>query len=271
MPTAPIALLVEPQLVENIGMTARAMMNCGLTELRIVDPRDPWPLHEVMQERMNGAASGADSILQNAKIFDTVEQAIADLNYVYATTARPHDMVNRIFTPRAAIPDMKARMVGDQKIAVMFGRERTGLVNDHVVLANALITIPLNPEFSSLNLAQAVLLIGYEWYQAGDATPDSQLRMTSTRPANREEYLNFFRRLEGELETRGFFVSPDMRPGMARSLQSMLQRAEMTEQEIRTWHGVISALIKEAKVDVKERTSNMRGSSSPLEGEDRKS
>jgi tRNA/rRNA methyltransferase len=167
------------------------------------------------------------------------------LHYIYATTARPHGTVNRIFTPRAAIPDMIERMKGDQKVAVMFGRERTGLINDHVALASAIITIPLNPEFMSLNLAQAVLLIGYEWYQARDATPERQLRVGASRPATREEYLNFFQRLESELESHGFFVSDDMRPGMARSLQSMLQRAEMTEQEIRTWHGVLSALIKE--------------------------
>lgn len=240
----PIIILVEPQLVENIGMTARAMMNCGLSELRLVDPRDPWPLHEVMEERMMGAASGADEILRNAKIFETVGDAIADLNYVYATTARPHGMTSRIFTPRAAMPDMIERIKEGQKTAVMFGRERTGLINEHVVLANSLITIPLNPEFMSLNLAQAVLLIGYEWYQAQDDTPGNQLRPGKSRPATREEYLNFYQRLEAELDAHGFFVAPDMRQGMTHSLQSMLQRAEMTEQEIRTWHGVISALIK---------------------------
>jgi tRNA/rRNA methyltransferase len=243
--TTPIISLVEPQLVENIGMTARAMMNCGLTEMRLVDPRDPWPLHEIMEERMHAASSGAESILKEAKIFATAEDAIADLNYVYATASRTHDMVNRILTPRAAIPDMIGRMQQGQKIGVMFGRERTGLVNDHIVLANAKITIPLNPEFASLNLAQAVLLIGYEWFQAHDTTPDNRIHMGDSRPAARAAYLNFFRRLEAELEARGFFVAPDMRPGMARSLQNMLQRAEMTEQEIRTWHGVISALIKE--------------------------
>ena len=160
-----------PQLVENIGMTARAMMNCGLLELRIVDPRDPWPLCDIHRERMKNASSGADSILDNAKIFETPEQAIADLNYVYATTSRAHDMANRILTPRAAIPDMAERVKDGQKTGVMFGPERTGLVSDYVALANARITIPLDPEFSSLNLAQTVLLIGYEWYQARDATP----------------------------------------------------------------------------------------------------
>lgn len=240
---APVIILVEPQLIENIGMTARAMMNCALTELRIVDPRDPWPLEDPLQERMNAASSGADEVLNNAKMFDTVEAAIADLNHVYATTGRSHDMTNRIMTPRAAIPDMSQRIKEGQKVGVMFGRERTGLVNDHIVLANAKITIPLNPEFASLNLAQAVLLIGYEWYQSQDQTTPNQLHMGHSRPAARSEYLNFYHRLESELEAAGFFVAPDMRPTMTRSLQNMLQRAEMTEQEIRTWHGVLSALV----------------------------
>lgn len=239
----PVIILVEPQLVENIGMTARAMMNCGLAELRLVDPRDPWPLHEVMLERMAAASSGADAVLNAARVFATLEEAVADLHYVYATTARSHDMVNRILTPRAAAPDMAERLAAGQKVGVLFGRERTGLVNDQIMLANAKITIPLNPEFASLNLAQAVLLIGYEWYQAKDTTPERQLHTGSSRPATREEYLNFFKRLEDELDKNGFFVAKDMRPTMTRSLHNMLQRAEMTEQEIRTWHGVISALL----------------------------
>ncbi len=243
MTTAPIIIFVQPQLVENIGMTARAMMNCGLSELRIVDPRDPWPLHEPLRERMNAASSGADEILNNAGMFATVEEAIADLNYVYATTSRTHDMVNRIFTARAAAPDMIERATDGQKVGVMFGRERTGLISDHVALANARITIPLNPEFASLNLAQAVLLIGYEWYQAKDTTAPLRLATGKSRPATHKEYFNFWNRLESELEKNGFFVAEDMRPVMTRSLQNMLQRAEMTEQEIRTWHGVVSALL----------------------------
>ncbi len=243
MPHAPAIILVEPQLVENIGMTARAMMNCGLAELRLVDPRDPWPLHDELESRMRAAASGADEILNDAKIFPTLEAAIADLQYVYATTARAHDMVNRIFTPRAAIPDMVARSAGNQKVGVLFGRERTGLVSAQVALANARITIPLNPDFSSLNLAQAVLLIGYEWYQAQDGTAPAQLYTGNSRPATKEEYLGFFHRLEAELDHAGFFVAAHMRPAMTKSLQNMLQRAEMTEQEVRTWHGVLSALI----------------------------
>jgi len=141
----PIIILVEPQLVENIGMTARAMMNTGLGELRLVAPRDPWPLGEVHQKRMAAASSGADDVLLNAKVFSTLEEAIVDLNYIYATTARTHDMTNRIMTPRAATPDMIERVKRGEKIGVLFGRERTGLVNDFIALANALITIPLNP------------------------------------------------------------------------------------------------------------------------------
>ncbi|MDD3029322.1 MAG: RNA methyltransferase [Alphaproteobacteria bacterium] len=240
---APVILLVEPQLVENIGMTARAMMNTGLEELRLVNPRDPWPLGEVHQKRMAAASSGADEILQKARVFGSLEEALADLNFVYATSARTHDMTHRIMTPRAATPDMIQRTQNGEKIGVMFGRERTGLINDYVVLANALITIPLNPAFTSLNLAQSVLLIGYEWYQAQDKTPDNVLHTGGNLPATREEYLNFFHRLTDALDDAGFFSTEAMRPAMMRNLHNTLQRAAMTEQEIRTWHGVLSALI----------------------------
>ena len=181
---APVFILVEPQLVENIGMAARAMMNCGLSEMRIVDPRDPWPLEEPLQQRMNAASSGADAVLRNAKIYATLQEAIGDLHYIYATTARSHDMVNRILTPRAAAPDMVATRCAGHKVGVLFGRERTGLINDQMRLANAKITVPLNPEFASLNLAQAVLLIGYEWRQAQDATAPVHLHTGCSRPAD---------------------------------------------------------------------------------------
>ncbi|MDP9128538.1 MAG: RNA methyltransferase, partial [Pseudomonadota bacterium] len=236
-----------PQLVENIGMTARAMMNCGLSELRLVTPRDPWPLGDIHTQRMLSASSGANEILQTAKVFETVDAALADLNYIYATTSRAHDMVNRILTASAASTDMVGRARDGQRIGVMFGPERTGLLSDHVALANARITIPLNPDFASLNLAQAVLLVGYEWYQAQVDVPAEQLRIGHSRPATQDEYRNFYRRLEAMLDERGFFVAEDMRPAMTRSLQNMLQRAAMTEQEIRTWHGVLTALATSPK------------------------
>jgi tRNA/rRNA methyltransferase len=243
----PVIILVHPQLVENIGMAARAMANCGLTEMRLVRPRDPWPPGPIHQKRMEGAASGAEELLHAAKVFETVEEAIADLNYVYATAGRSHDMVTRIMSPRAAIPDMQERIGGGQKVGVMFGPERTGLINDYIVLANAKITVPLNPDFMSLNLAQTVLLIGYEWYQARADAPPARINCGNSRPATREEYLNFYHRLELELDEAGFFVAEHMRPAMTHSLQNMLQRAEMTEQEIRTWHGVIKALATGSK------------------------
>jgi len=239
----PVIILVHPQLVENIGMTARAMANCALGELRIVAPRDPWPLNDVLRGRMTAASSGADAILDAAKLYETIDDALADLNHVYATTARTNDMTTRIMTPRAAIPEMVARIHDGQKIGVLFGPERTGLTNDYIAKTGTKITIPLNPAFMSLNLAQCVLLIGYEWYQAGDTTTDNQIRLGKSRPATRAEYQNFFTRLENELEDAGFFVAEEMRPAMTQNLHAALQRAEMTDQEIRTWHGVLSALV----------------------------
>ena len=254
MKTPPVILLVEPQLVENIGMTARAMMNTGLRDLRLVNPRDPWPLEEIHKKRMAAASSGADIVLEQARVFSSLEEAIADLNYIYATTSRSHDMTNRIMTARAAAPDMLARANNGEKVGVMFGRERTGLINDYIVMANAKITIPLNPEHTSLNLAQAVLLIGYEWYQAQDTTPADILHTGNSVPATREEYLNFFNRFEEALDEGGFFPTEEMRPSMLRSLHNTLQRATMTEQEIRTWHGVVSALIGIPKRKQKDRS-----------------
>jgi len=242
--SSPIIILVHPQLVENIGMAARAMANCDLPELRIVAPRDPWPLNETLQQRMMAASSGADEVLENAKLFDTLEEAIADLNYVYATTARENEMSSLIYTPKAASEDMVHRSRDHQKIGILFGPERSGLLSDYVAMANAKITVPLNPNFMSLNLAQCVLLIGYEWYQSNDQTPDSQIKLGKSRPANKDEFQNFFKRLDVLLEESGYYTSDEMRPTIMRNLQTMLQRAEMTEQEIRTWHGVIKALAK---------------------------
>jgi tRNA/rRNA methyltransferase len=241
--TDPIIILVGPQMVENIGMTARAMMNCALPELRIVNPRDPWPLDDWLKERLYAASSGADDILNDAKLYATVTEAIADLNHVYATTARgQREMVKRWLTPRAAMPEMQQRMASGQKIGILFGPERTGLINDDVTLSNDIISIPMNPEFSSLNLAQAVLLLGYEWYQFNDRTPASVLSIGNSQPATKDELMNFISRLEQELETAGFFTTEELRPTMQRNLRNTLQRAEMTEQEVRTWHGVIKAL-----------------------------
>ncbi len=245
--SAPIIILVRPQLVENIGATARAMLNCALTQLRIVDPRDPWPqqsnkeeMEPWIRERLYASASGADAVLDGARVFEDVRSAVADLNHVYATTARDHEMVKTWLTPRAATEQMRSRIESGQKIGIMFGPERTGLIHEDMTCANEAICIPTNPEFSSLNLAQAVLILSYEWHQY-DKPPRQPAREIS-RPATKVELHNFFDRLENALDRAGFFTSPEIRPTMVRNIRHALQRAEMTEQEVRTWHGVVKAL-----------------------------
>ncbi len=243
VPKAPVIVLVRPQLVENIGTTARAMANCALDDLRLVAPRDPWPLGSVHQTRMAAAASGADDVLKGARVFDSVAEAVADLQYVYATTARPHDLAHVLHTPRSAAADMRTRTLHAERVGVLFGPERTGLVNEDLVRANAVITAPLNPAFMSLNLAQAVLMVAYEWRMAGDTTPAVQIQTGASVPAAHGEVENFFRRLESELDAAGFFVAPSMRPTMTKNLRAFIGRAVPTDQEIRTWHGVLSALV----------------------------
>lgn len=238
----PAVILVQPQMGENIGACARAMLNCGLTDLRLVRPRDGWP-----NEKATANASGADLVLDNVQLFDSTAEAVADLEVVFATTVRTRDMIQRFVTPRVAAEEMRARHNAGHRIGVLFGPERTGLVNDDLTLAETLITVPLNPAFASLNLGQAVLLIGYEWFQTGELPPERFLHTGATRPATKAELVNFFEHLEGALDRAGFFTSLPKRPSMIRSLRNALERMEMTEQEIRTFHGVIAALTGKRK------------------------
>ncbi len=232
----PAIVLVEPQLGENIGTAARAMMNCGLDDLRLVRPRDGWPSDKAVT-----AASGADTVLAKARLYPSVPAAIADLIHVYAATARDRGMVRREVTPRQAALEMRARLGAAEACGVLFGPERTGLLNDDVALADTALTVPLNPSFSSLNLAQAVLVVGYEWFTSGSAAQPEILRRGGSRPATKEELLNFFDHLEEELERNGFLRNREARPGMVRNLRSLFQRAQCTEQELRTLHGVVTA------------------------------
>jgi len=234
---SPAIILVDPQLGENIGAAARAMLNCGLEELRLVRPRDGWPNPKALAN-----ASGADTVIEGARLFGSTEEAVADLNRIYATTARPRDMVKVVETPRFAASEIRARLAGGERVGILFGPERTGLVNDDVALADALICVPLNPAFSSLNLGQAVLLVGYEWFQSADETPSRQLVTNATRPAVKEELLNFFAHLERELDESGFLRNVEKRPSMVRNIRSMFDRAELTEQEIQTLHGIVKEL-----------------------------
>lgn len=246
---APAVILVEPQLGENIGAAARAMLNCGLTELRLVSPRDGWP-----NEKARANASGADQVIDGATLFDTTEAAIADLTRVYATTARPRDMVKVVETPRFAAREMRARIAAGERIGLLFGRERTGLVNDDIALADAVISVPLNPAFMSLNLGQAVLLVGYEWFQSADDTPERQLITNATRPAEKAELLNFFAHLERELDASGFLRNIEKRPSMVRNIRCLFDRAELTEQEIQTLHGIVKELS-----NLREKRRRQRG------------
>jgi tRNA/rRNA methyltransferase len=240
----PAVVLVQPQLGQNIGMCARAMLNCGLEEMRLVAPRDGWP-----NEEATAAASGADHILERARIFESVTAAVADMNRVYATTARPRDMVKPVTTPRQAAGAARAAAVQGERVAVLFGPERSGLDNEAVALADAVVAVPLNPAFTSLNLAQAVLLIGYEWWQAADATPPRELVGTPTAgaPVSKAELENFQARLETALDEAGFFSVPEKRPTVVRNIRNIFARAGLTKGEVDTLHGILSALIKAPK------------------------
>jgi tRNA/rRNA methyltransferase len=237
--STPVIVMVRPQLGENIGMAARAMLNCGLSTLRLVAPRDGWP-----NERAQRAASGADIVLERARVFDTVGEAVADLQHVVATTARNRELTQRIVTARRAASEMRGWIGQGDAVGILFGPERTGLENDDMVHADTALSIPLNPQFSSLNVAQAVLLVSYEWMAAGDETPPERMADHATRPATKEELQNLFDHLERALDQSGFLRNREMRPSMVLNLRALLQRAAMTEQEARTFHGVIKFLSK---------------------------
>lgn len=233
----PIIILVEPQMAANIGATARAMLNCGLQKLRLVAPRDGWPNDAAL-----AMASGADEVLQRAELYATVEDAVSDLQRVYATTARHRDMIKHEVTPSGAAREMRQAAAQGVACGVLFGRERIGLTNDEVILADAVMHVPLNPQFSSLNLAQAVLLIAYEWFQAGDHTVDRVLVQAGHAPATREELFNLFDHLETALEGTGFFRVAAKKPHTVRTLRSIFTRADLAERDVRMLHGMIKNL-----------------------------
>ena len=247
---APIVVLVNPQLGENIGTAARAMANFGLHELRLVAPRDGWPNDKALT-----SSSGAAWIIDGATVFNTLAGAISDANYVYATTARPRGMIKDVITPEQAGRDMRDRVGRGEKLAVLFGRERWGLDNDEVSLADVIVTAPVNPAFASINIAQAVLLMGYEWYKdqaqsLGQETPERAaldgpgLQTPDTRPATKEELHGFFDHLERELDEAGFFKTAEKKPGMVRNIRNLFARAELAEQEVRSLRGMVASLTR---------------------------
>lgn len=234
----PAVILIDPQMGENIGAAARAMLNNSLGDLRIVRPRDGWP-----SETAYAMSSGALDLMPPIKVFDTLADAATDCQFLYATTARPRDMMKPVFTGKEAALDMHKRQRKNQKIGLVFGAERAGLTNEDISLCHAIIQIPLNPGFSSLNLGQAVLLTTYEWYQAQDNTDGYQPAEGDSPLASHGELNELYERLESELEKHHFFRSEGLRPTMMRNIRNMLGRAEFTEQETRTFQGIISALI----------------------------
>jgi tRNA/rRNA methyltransferase len=232
----PAVILVEPQLAENIGMVARAMANFGLSEMRLVSPRNGWP-----KKGAHSAASGAVHILEAARLYDTAREAISDLNYVLATTARERGQMKRVFGPEEAMREIHPRCLAGQGVGILFGRERTGLENDEISLADAIVTFPVDPKFSSLNLAQAVLLVSYEWHKLATAGALPFSGEMLSPPAKRETILSFFDYLEAELDAVNFYPA-DKKPIMTRNMRDIFHRLATTEQDVRTLRGAIRAL-----------------------------
>ena len=238
--TPPVVILDRPQLAENIGAAARVMANFGLSELRLVAPRDGWP-----QDRAWASASGADWPLEGARVFPDVASAIADLRLVFAATARPRETQLPVATPREAVAELAARTGEGWRTGVLFGGERAGLETSDVALAHAILTVPVDARFRSLNLAQAVAVTAYEWgVLAADGAAPARFTDPLAPPADGAETLRLYEHLEAELDAAGFFFPPENRPSMERNLRVALGRARFTSQEVRTLRGVITALVK---------------------------
>lgn len=236
---APVVVLTAPQMGENIGAAARAMLNFGLTELRLVRPRDGWP-----NEKARAMASGADVVIDGVAVFDDLPAAVADCHFVAATTARPRDLLKAVADPADCVREMGRRIEAGQRCALLFGGERAGLASDDLVHADVIVTIPTNPGFASLNLAQSVLLMGYEWMRqtgAGGARR-AAAPLETARPASKEDLFGLMAHLEGELEAAHYFFPPERAPVMKRNLRAIFARAGLTESETRSLRGVIKAL-----------------------------
>ena len=238
----PIVVLVEPQLGENIGAAARAMANFGLSRLRLVAPRQSWP-----NDKARMMAAGADRILDGTELFDSLETAIADCTFVVAATARAHDQAKPVVGAGQAAALMAARIAGGAPVAVAFGRERNGLENDEIALADCILTLPVNPAFASLNLAQAVAVVAYEWCKLATGGRLPFAMPQKSPPAAKEQLVSFFSSIERELEKVEFFRPPDKKATMQINLRNIFTRMQPTQQDIRTLHGVIMAIAEGRK------------------------
>jgi tRNA/rRNA methyltransferase len=233
----PVVVLVRPQLADNIGACARAMANGGLFRLRLVAPRDGWPQPKAWRN-----SSGAHRILDELTVHDSVADAVADLQHVFATCPRPRHIIKPVLTARGAAAELREICGRDLRAGVLFGPERAGLDNDDMAQADALVRYPLNPGFMSLNLAQAVMVLAYEWWMASEQARPRELMTNETRVATKGELENFLIHLVDELDACGFLRNLPKRPGMVRNIRHFFQRGEVTEQELRTLHGIVTEL-----------------------------
>jgi len=234
---SPVVILVRPQLADNIGACARAMANGGLFHLRLVAPRDGWPQPKAWRN-----SSGAHRILDEVTVHATLADAVADLHRVFATCPRPRHIIKPVLTAHGAAFELREISNRGLRAGILFGPERAGLENDDIAAADALVRYELNPAFMSLNLAQAVMVMAYEWWTAADATPPRTLMTNETRVATKAELDNFLTHLTDQLDECGFLRNLPKRPGMVRNIRHFFQRGEVTEQELRTLHGIITEL-----------------------------
>jgi tRNA/rRNA methyltransferase len=238
----PIVILVEPQLGENIGAAARAMANFGLSQLRLVNPRQGWP-----NDKARMMATGAGRVLDAAALYPTLAAAIADCSFVLATTARAHDQAKAVIGPAEAAGLMATKIGAGDNVAILFGRERNGLENDEVALADVILTLPVNPAFASLNLAQAIVIVAYEWFKLAGAGKLPFAMPNKSAAAPKQQILAFFATVERELEKVEFFRPPDKRETMQINLRNIFTRMQPTQQDIQTLHGVITAIAEGRK------------------------
>jgi tRNA/rRNA methyltransferase len=237
--SAPVIILVRPQLGENVGAAARAMLNFGLTDLRLVRPQCGWPNVKAVQ-----AASGATEVLNRLQVFDRVEDAVGDLHRLYATTARPRDLPKPVVTVEQAAREARAALRRGERVGILFGPERTGLANDELIYADAVVSVPVNPDFFSLNLAQAVLLVAYEWFQSATQISDRQESLPAGRPATKGELDQLLEHLIAELDAVNFFRTADRRASMSRALKLIFARAELHEPDVHLLRGVIKEIAR---------------------------
>jgi tRNA/rRNA methyltransferase len=236
--TGPVVILVEPQMGENIGMVARAMANFGLSELRLVNPRDGWP-----NEKAAAAASRATHVVETTAVFADLPSALADLEFVYATTARERDGFKQVRGPVEAGRELRSRYRAGQRTGIMFGREKFGLANEEIGLADEIVTFPVNPDYASLNIAQATLLMAYEWMKSGlERETDTAFSGPVTKPAAKEHLQGLFDHLEAALDARGYFRTPQMKPKMVDRVRAVLTRAGFSEKELEVLRGVVASL-----------------------------